>query len=134
VIHILTFRFEQGADLLVPFCQLFSHTQPFMEILVSHCLVLFLAITWIMTGDPLYLLKPKSKRVGRGLRILSLGAKEHKLKNKQKIKKEKAQKKGLFQIEYFNNEKQWFKSVWLANNCWCDDWNAGIQTRFQHRK
>jgi S-DNA-T family DNA segregation ATPase FtsK/SpoIIIE len=65
---------------------------------------LFLAITWIMTGDPLYLLKPKSKRVGRGLRILSLGAKEHKLKNKQKIKKEKAQKKGLFQIEYFNNE------------------------------
>jgi hypothetical protein len=46
-----------------------------------------------MTGDPLYLLKPKSKRVGRGLRILSLGAKEHKLKNKQKIKKEKAQKK-----------------------------------------
>jgi hypothetical protein len=36
VIHILTFHFEQGADLLVPFYQPFSHTQPFMEILVSH--------------------------------------------------------------------------------------------------
>jgi hypothetical protein len=41
VIHILTFHFEQGADLLVPFYQPFSHTQPFMEILVSHCLVYF---------------------------------------------------------------------------------------------
>lgn len=38
-------------------------------------LFMFLNIIWIFTGDPFYLLKPKSKRVGKSLRILALKTK-----------------------------------------------------------
>lgn len=54
-----------------------------------------------MTGDPLYLFKPKNKRKGYGLRILSLGS--VKRVKKEKVGKPKKQRKGMLQIDYFDN-------------------------------
>lgn len=46
----------------------------------------FITILWVLTGDPFYLFKPKSKRRGRSLRILSLKTRNNPNKLKKKVK------------------------------------------------
>ncbi|AUF83698.1 DNA translocase FtsK [Mesoplasma syrphidae] len=54
---------------------LLTGTFMYLSIPVSYILIsvfLFLDISWILTGDPIYLLKKPQYRKGKGLRILSL--------------------------------------------------------------
>ncbi|ATZ16557.1 S-DNA-T family DNA segregation ATPase FtsK/SpoIIIE [Entomoplasma freundtii] len=49
-------------------------------------IVTFLLMVWVLTGDVFYLFKPKHKRRGKALRILSLKAKNNPNKLKKKVK------------------------------------------------
>ncbi|WP_338970417.1 DNA translocase FtsK [Spiroplasma endosymbiont of Labia minor] len=67
------------------FAGIFAYTSIFGGLVISLFFV-FVQLVWILTGDPIYLFRPKSKQRGRGLRILSLSSnsKEKKVNNHSK--------------------------------------------------
>ncbi|ASZ08860.1 DNA translocase (stage III sporulation protein E) [Mesoplasma chauliocola] len=85
----------------------------YLSIVGSYILLVFLMFIngmWIFTGDPLFLFKPKTKRKGKALRILTLKSKRNpNPKTAKQIIQEasvdsKAEKNGWDSINVFGNE------------------------------
>lgn len=68
----------------------------------------FVNLLWIFTGDPLYLFKPKVKRKGKSLRILSLKAKKN--------PNLKERSKQVNKIENETNSEDSLKNPWESIN------------------
>ncbi|ATZ20629.1 DNA translocase FtsK [Mesoplasma coleopterae] len=84
----------------------------YLSIVGSYILLVFLMFIngmWIFTGDPIFLFKPKTKRKGKALRILTLKSKRN--PNRKKIKEDKidvsienkVEKNGWESINVFGN-------------------------------
>ncbi|AVN60124.1 DNA translocase (stage III sporulation protein E) [Mesoplasma entomophilum] len=84
----------------------------YLSIVGSYILLAFLIFIngmWIFTGDPIFLFKPKTKRKGKALRILTLKSKRNPNRKKMKEDKidfpteEKVEKNGWESINVFGN-------------------------------